>query len=224
MKGKNLSEGGQFMNKKKEIINKLQSITGKNSIGGVFNDWIHLMAYTLSNTLDHKHQKEREALYLQTIAKYTTVQAVTFSECLDLLVNAMESETIDWLGEIYMELSLANKSMGQCFTPNHVARLMAELSLPSIIAEIEEQGRIHYYEPCCGSGSMIIALASALKDKEYNSQTKLTIHCEDLDQTCLLMCYVQLSILGIKAKCQVKNTLTNEVFSTWQTPFSILFG
>lgn len=71
---------------------------------------------------------------------------------------------------------------------------------------------------------MIIALASALKDKEYNSQTKLTIQCEDLDQTCLLMCYVQLSILGIKAKCQVKNTLTNEVFSTWQTPFSILFG
>lgn len=207
------------MNKKNEIINKLQSITGKYSLGGVFNDWIHLMAYTCSNTMDHLQFEEREALYLSISKKYSRDQAITFCECFALLTSALEEDSIDWLGEIYMELNLANKSMGQCFTPNHVARLMAELTFVSGQSEISENGRMNYYEPCCGSGSMIIGLASAMKGKGFNYQTQLVVHCEDLDENCLLMTYVQLSILGISAICQVKDSLSNEVYSTWYTPF-----
>lgn len=207
------------MNKKKEIINMLQSITGKYSLGGVFTDWIHLMAYTCSNTMDHLQFEEREALYLHTIKKYSRDQVTIFCECLALLTLALEEDPIDWLGEIYMELNLANKSMGQCFTPNHVARLMAELTFASGQSEVLENGRMNYYEPCCGSGSMIIGLASVMKEKGYNYQSQLIVHCEDLDENCLLMTYVQLSLLGIDAVCQVKDSLSNDVFSTWYTPF-----
>lgn len=219
MKGKNLSEGGHFMNTKREIMKKLQSITGKYSINTVFIDWIHLMAYTCSNTLDQLHFEEREALYLTIIKKYSKDQVTTFCECFALLTIAFEENSIDWLGEIYMELNLANSSLGQCFTPNHVAKLMAELTFVSGQTEVLESGRMNYYEPCCGSGSMIIGLISVMQKKGYNAQTQLIVHCEDLDENCLLMTYVQLSLLGISAICQVKNSLTNEVFSTWYTPF-----
>lgn len=47
---------------------------------------------------------------------------------------------------------------------------------------------------------------------------------EDIDENCLLMTYVQLSLLGIDARCQVKNSLSNEVYSTWDTPFHFLTG
>lgn len=207
------------MNTKKEIIKKLQSITGKYSISAVFNDWTHLMAYTCSNAIDQHHYEEREALYLNTIKKYSKDHAAVFCECFALLIHALEEKSIDWLGEIYMDLNLANKSMGQCFTPNPIARLMAEFTFTSKQSEIEKNGQIRYYEPCCGSGSLVIGLASAMKERGFNYQAQLVVHCEDLDETCLLMTYVQLSILGIDAICQVKNSLSNQVFSTWYTPF-----
>ncbi|WP_429960931.1 N-6 DNA methylase [Enterococcus sp. AZ012] len=207
------------MDIKKKITTNLLSIAGKHSINKVFSDWIRIMAYALSNTADHQNFQERESLYLETIHRYEKHQAFTFKECYFLLTDALEKDTIDWLGEIYMDLNLANKSMGQCFTPNDISKLMAELTFPSMQKDIETNGHVNYYEPCCGSGSMIIGLASVMKSKGYNMQNQLLVLCEDLDETCLLMTYVQLSILGIRAKCQVKNSLSNEVFSTWYTPY-----
>lgn len=211
-----------FMNIKNEIITNLLSITGKYSINKVYSDWIRIMAYALSNKIDHQNYQERELLYLETIHRYEKHQVFTFKECYLLLIDALEENTIDWLGEIYMDLNLANKSMGQCFTPNDISKLMAELTFPSMQKEIEITGQVKYYEPCCGSGSMIIGLASVMNSKGYNYQKHLLIHCEDLDETCLLMSYVQLSLLGIRAKCQVKNSLSNELFSTWYTPYSFI--
>lgn len=206
------------MDIKKKITTNLLSIAGKHSINKVFSDWIRIMSYALSNTADYQNFQERELLYLETIHRYEKQQAFTFKECYLLLTDALEKSTIDWLGEIYMDLNLANKSMGQCFTPNDISRLMAELTLPSMEKDIELYGHVKYYEPCCGSGSMIIGLASVMKSKGFNFQDHLMVLCEDLDETCLLMTYVQLSILGIRAKCQVKNSLSSEVFTTWYTP------
>lgn len=212
------------MDVQKEITKKLQSIVGKHSINVVFSDWIHLMAFSLSNSTDKQNFDTRESLYLDTIRKYSKDQASVFCECTGLLTIGLEMKKMDWLGTIFQSLHLSNKAMGQCFTPHHIACLMADLSFQSTINEIEKKGYAFYYEPCCGSGSLVLGFISVMREKGNNYQSQLVVQIEDLDELCLLMAYVQLSLLGVNATCQVKNSLSNEVFSTWKTPFHFILG
>ncbi|MFG5466876.1 N-6 DNA methylase [Enterococcus faecalis] len=208
------------MNPKSEILKKLHLFSRKHSLSTVYYDWIHLMAFTVSNSCDKHNYEERENQYLHTISKYTEEEAHIFAECFGLLILAFENKHTDWLGEIYMELQLNSTQSGQVFTPYHVAKLMAELTFDSNEPQLIQQNYLSYYEPCCGAGSLIIALSEVMVKKNYNFQKQLIVHCEDIDENCLLMCYVQLSILGIKAICKVKNSLCEEPESSvWKTPF-----
>ena len=100
---------------------------------------------------------------------------------------------------------------------------MAEMTFTGSEEKLKEKNWIGYYEPCCGAGGMTIGFAEAMQKKKYNFQQQLVVWCEDIDENCLLMAYVQLSLLGIKAICKVKNSLSQEEISTWYTPFYIYF-
>lgn len=54
-------------------------------------------------------------------------------------------------------------------------------------------------EPSCGSGGMVVATAQVLQKRGINYQKTLDVVCQDLDWSAVYMCYVQLSLLGIKA-------------------------
>ncbi|MGF1957479.1 hypothetical protein ACQUFE_16480 [Enterococcus casseliflavus] len=69
---------------------------------------------------------------------------------------------------------------------------------------------------------MVLAFAKAMESGGYNYQTQLRVQCEDIDENCLLMAYVQFSLCGINAVCKVKNSLSGEETSTWYTPFHII--
>ena len=64
---------------------------------------------------------------------------------------------------------------------------------------IDENKKLSLCEPTCGSGGMVIAAAQVLQEKGINYQRVLDVVCQDLDWTAVYMCYVQLSLLGVKA-------------------------
>lgn len=217
-----LPNKGENMDYRNKITKRLKKLSGKQNIATIFFDWVHLMAITMSNSVDKAQFDSREAAYVEIIGKYSMAESDVLVECFCLLVQAFDQKVTDWLGEIYMALEISNKDSGQFFTPYEISKLMAELTLTENELLIEEKGWLGYYEPACGAGSMIIAFTQAMERKGYNYQQQLRVWCEDIDENCLLMSYVQLSLLGVNAVCEVKDSLSKEKFSTWYTPFHMI--
>ncbi len=196
------------MDYKKEIIKKIDAISGKYSPYEVFTDWIQCCSLAFSNSctlITDRIWKEREKQYLAVIGRYTQTEAQEFPKMLAYLTQAFENDMSDILGEIYMEAGMGNKSTGQFFTPYHVSRMCAEMVLP----QPDENGVYRINEPSCGGGSMIIAVADVLKNRGIDYQRKMDVVAQDLDWKGVYMCYLQLSLLGIRAIVVQGNTLSD---------------
>lgn len=194
------------MDEKKEIINHIRSIAGRYSEYEVFVDWIRCGALAISNAVTPFHGKtwkEREKTYTDTINRYTKKEQKIFPEMFALLAIALEKEMGDVLGDIYMISGMGSKAAGQFFTPYHLSVLCAKIVIP----DPDKDGIYHINEPSCGGGGMIIAAALALKEKGIDYQRKMHVVAQDLDWKGVYMCYLQLSLLGIKAICVQGNTL-----------------
>ena len=127
------------------------------------------------------------------------------AEMAGMLILTYEKGLGDVLGEVYMESIGGNKNSGQFFTPYSVSLVTARLTLPDTI---DENKKLSLGEPTCGSGGMVIAAAQVLQEKGINYQRVLDVVCQDLDWTAVYMCYVQLSLLGVKAIVAQGNTLS----------------
>lgn len=199
------------MNRKKEIIQAIQKISGKYSAYEVFTDWIRCMAMSFSNTCDLKHDKvweERERAYVDTMRKYTLEERKTLCEMVAWLAETMDDGPNDVLGSIYMEAGMGSKDAGQFFTPFHLSVLTAKVSLAeSIQSYRDEATKLELNEPTCGGGAMIIAAAKVLDDEGIHYQKVMEVVAQDLDWKGVYMCYVQLSLLGISAICVQGDTL-----------------
>lgn len=163
----------------------------------VFSDWVEMYAITISNActlLNSKLKQSREQKYLEIVKKYKNTEMSKFPDLCGLLTIALDNDIADVLGNVYMGLESGSKHTGQFFTPNHISRLTARLMPPVADAD----GVIRFTEPTCGSGGMIIAYAKVLSEQGVNYQKKLEVVTQDIDYRCVHMCYVQLSLLGIK--------------------------
>ena len=127
----------------------------------------------------------------------------------------------DHLGDIYMQSFSGNKALGQVFTPFCLSRVCAELTFDEDKFKNREFNKLQ--EPTCGSGSMIIAFLKTCYEKGYNYQRYLKIDAGDLDELCVNMCYIQLSLLGARAIVKNWNGLTQEVFDAFVTPMEFLW-
>ena len=193
------------MNRKKDIIKQIESLSGSRSAYDVFYDWVKLMALALQNSccmIENKIWKEREEEYLKTIAPYGK-DGRKFREMFDMLVETMDIEISDILGEIYMESGCGNKSTGQFFTPFHVSEVAAAMAL----TKMDLTRTVILNEPSCGGGGMIIAAVKNLKERGLKPQAVLKVVAQDLDWKAVYMCYTQLSILGVDAVVVQGNTL-----------------
>lgn len=193
-------------NRKKEIIEIINNISGKYSAYEVFTDWIRCSAISICNFCDMIHDdvwKEREQNYLTTIQKYSIEERAKFGMMMGMLAETLENKITDVLGEIYMESGMGSKAAGQFFTPYHISKLCADLQN----IEPDEAGKYIINEPSCGGGGMVIAMAASLKDNGIDYQKKMYVVAQDLDWKGVYMCYLQLSLLGIKAVCIQGNTL-----------------
>lgn len=209
------------MDRKKEIIKCIERMSGRYSAYEIFTDWIKCSSLAISNSMDLHHGKiwkDREQAYLDTVRKYEKEEIHIFTKMFQMLTETLEDHMHDALGQIYMESEMGSKAAGQFFTPYHLSVLCAKIVIP----DPDKDGIYHINEPSCGGGGMIIAAALALKEKGIDYQRKMHVVAQDLDWKGVYMCYLQLSLLGIKAICVQGNTLA-ESYVPWHLPERILY-
>lgn len=201
----------------KEFLSIFKELTYRHRTWDVWRDFIVMFACALSNPIDKEHYDERENRYLKIVKQYSKKEQLLFPELVAQTVMALEQNPEqDFLGDIFMELNLRNESNGQFFTPYHVCELMAKVTIGEDIAnQIREKGYITIHDPCCGSGATLIAGVHAIRKQlekaGLNYQNHVLVAAQDIDEIVALMCYIQLSLLGVAAYIKVGNSLTEPI-------------
>lgn len=199
------------MNEFKKI---LESMVGTYDKKEIFRDFIACFAISLSNAVENDNdiEEQREKEYLHTINKYSKREREQIPVLTKIVIDELEKEVRDVLGDVFMELQLGN-SKDQYFTPFSLAKLMAHM----IDNNKTDDEEFVITDPACGSGALIIAKAVILGERGVNYQKQMKVYATDIDRTVLLMCYIQLSLLGINAVCEVRDTLEGTCYETWYT-------
>lgn len=201
---------------KNEFLKTFGQLTYHHRAWDVWRDFVIMFACSLSNPVDKSHYDEREERYLKIIKKYNKQEQKLFPELVAHTVLALEENPEqDFLGGIFMELKLGDGKNGQFFTPYHVCDLMAKIAMDDISKEIEQKGYITIHDPCCGAGATLIAgvheARRQLEKKNLNYQNHVLVVAQDIDEIVALMCYIQLSLLGVAAYIKVGNTFTEPI-------------
>ena len=202
------------MDRKRDIIEILIKMSRKYSIYEVYMDWIKCSAISISNGVTILHDevwKAREQDYINIMHKYDEKERHNFIYMFQLFIETLESSPGDILGQIFMEINMGSKVTGQFFTPYHISQMLSAIAVQDL--KMNEDGIYRLSEPSCGGGAMIIASAIALQKKGINYQEKMDVVAQDLDGNGVYMCYLQLSMMGIKAICVQGDSLTSPYHS-----------
>ena len=186
----------------------------------VWADVITVMACSMANVFDkepHRHEK-REKEYEQCIKRLGGVDKT--SQLFAITVEALErNPDQDFLGALYMNLELGSHWHGQFFTPYHVSRCMAEITILNAKQEIVRNGWISVCDPCIGGGAMLIAAANTILRQKVNYQNHVLFVGQDIDRIVGMMAYIQLSLLGCPGYVVIGNSLTNPIVGSVLQPF-----
>ena len=194
---------------KKMILNEIYDMAKAYSPYQVFSDWICCSSLAIQNSVTLIHNKawnDREQLYKSTLNKYQADAEERFAKMFVWLSALLEEDMTDALGQIFMEGDMGSKVTGQFFTPFHISELTARIALKETIESFDGSA-IPMTEPSAGGGGMIIATAKVLKEAGINYQKYLDVVAQDLDWKSVYMCYLQCSLLGIKATVVQGDTL-----------------
>ncbi|ENE7724980.1 hypothetical protein ABNZ70_004851, partial [Salmonella enterica] len=71
-------------------------------------------------------------------------------------------------------------------------------------------------------GGMIVAMAEAMLEAGFNPQKQMMVYCVDIDPVAAMMCYIQLSLMGIPAIVATGNSLTVAIKREMATPMFVL--
>ena len=206
------------------MIDKLAQRYGKHN---VWNDFIYFSAAAMSQPMNYKQNREDE--YLRKINSYDKESQDMFAAMFAELTLAFEEESFgDILGDIYSSMNMTNAGNGQFFTPYPVCQFMSAINAgDDLIDEIEKKGYISVSDPCCGAGAMLVAFAEQCVKQDINYQNSVLFAAQDIDPAAALMCYVQMSLLGMPGYVIIGNSLSNEIpdeSSIWYTPLYFLSG
>ena len=209
------------INHQKELLKLFNGLSHRHSHWQVFSDFCEIVAITFSNAVDLIQRDKREERYLQIIGGYKREEIEKLSQGFVHLTLALEDGISDVLGRTFHDLELHNKWVGQFFTPYHLARVMARMTIADtedLTAKIAARGFVTAQEPAVGSGVMVIALAQEMRDAGINYQEHLHVTAIDVDVKCVHMAYAQFALLHIPAVIIHGNTLSLETYSHWYTP------
>jgi type I restriction enzyme M protein len=126
------------------IENSAKGTTSEDDLKGLFDD-LDVNSNKLGNNVERRNQ--RLVKLLESIG--------------DLSLGNYSENTIDAFGDAYeflmtMYASNAGKSGGEFFTPQEVSELLAE------ITTVGKKEVNKVYDPCCGSGSLLLKFAKVL--------------------------------------------------------------
>lgn len=216
---------------REDIAKAIINVSNAHAPYDIFFDFIQCAAMAFANSIEIKDSKpwrEIEDRYMSIVKKYEPDEFRKFGDIMKLLIDfADQRQGIhDVIGPIFEGLGMGSKQAGQFFTPEHIAYLMARISLPEskIQQEVHERGHCSIYEPTCGAGVNLLMGARVMLERGYNPQKLLVIHGADIDFKCVCMTYLQLSIYHIPGVIQHQDTLEKKVYSTWMTPAYVLGG
>lgn len=211
----------------KALAKLLQDNGYRHHLHDVFRDFLELAACAVSNAVDPLHAEEREARYLRTIGRYEAEDQARFPRMFAELVDSLEEEPGDVMGELFGLLEQGNAAAGQFFTPYSICTLMAGLTIgdgSTVRAAIADKGYVVLCEPASGAGAMVIAFAQQMKAAGFNYQQQLHVTAIDVDPRAVHMAYLQFSLLHIPAVVVLGNALALEERELWYTPAHILGG
>src|SRR5690554_7373412 len=116
--------------KHKDFIRTIHELSGRRHTWQVFSDFCEMAAIALTNSvlIGEAHEK-RETDYLAIANRYDAEEMTGFSKLLGITVMALEEQTSDFLGHVFMDLELSNHWKGQYFTPFDLSTVMAQLTI-----------------------------------------------------------------------------------------------
>ena len=208
------------MDRTKDIIKKIDSMSGSKSPYNVFTDWIKCTALAIMQSV--WFSEDREQIYLDIIKDYN---GRDISDICAWLSETIECKMTDVLGNLFMQSGWGNKNTGQFFTPYTLSLATADL----VMTDLPDNEYITLNEPSAGAGGMVIAAAEVVKNSGRNYQKCLRVVAQDLDWNAFYMCYIQLSLYGIDAKVVQGDTLLDKPFKNFDsnvflTPMFMLNG
>lgn len=206
---------------KKRFMNGFKMLCNSKSPYTVWSDCMALFATTVANTSILPLAKEepfksvytgREKEYLRIINSYEKKEQKLFSQMFALLVEELELHpNQDLLGELYMMLQISNKNAGQFFTPYSVCEAMSNLTInrKELGKAVHKKGYVNICDPACGAGATLISASEICKGMfhKYNYQNHIYFVGQDIDITCVHMCYIQLSLHGLAGYVVHDNSL-----------------
>ena len=217
-------------NPKKPFLSKLRSLSHSHSSHRIFSDWLEIGAISLHQLPYHSGELTKDAAfgrleqrYMEAIKPYSRDELTVFSELLSLTLIAHHTGYGDFLGEMAGEAELLSKRGGQFFTPYHLCRAIAKMTLGDIAAQVKEKGMITIAEPAVGAGALVIATAEEIANQGVNPAAYVQFDCTDVSRDAFNMAYIQLSALGLQAIVRHGNTLSDEYWEHRPTPQLRLF-
>ena len=201
---------------KKDFIKTIELLSRTRHTWQAWSDFVEAAALSLAQVGDF--DADREASYMTIVSRYEPDEVKLLPKLLNMVTEAFEIQYCDFLGEIFMELELGNKWKGQVFTPTAICDLIVRMTLNK---DMFKDGKVvSINEPAVGGGAMIIATCDYLAKENINFQRQLKVTCQDVDYIAFCMCYIQLSLMGCNATVLHANTLSMEVWESFQTPMS----
>ena len=205
-----------------EYHDVFRGLCRSHSSSSVWHDFLMMSACDISNAVDRENTAHRTELYEQASKRYTAEELDSFAQLLAITALALEENPDqDFLGEIFQRLELNNKHSGQFFTPYNVSKMMAMMLCGNLVAEAKDKGYITAGDCCCGAGGMLIAHANVAREQGVDVRRDILFVAQDIDLTSVLMCYVQLCLLGCAGYVIVGDSLRNDppqMQDIWYTP------
>lgn len=143
-----------------------------------------------------------EENYLAAVKELGDEATREASELVGPLAHEMLTDPKDLLGKVYQAYGANDKKrFAQFFTPDSVARAMAQMSLCAVArSTFEKKTGAVIGEPACGAGVMAIhALEVVREELGAWGTSRTTVVCNDIDELCAKMCALQLVWYGLRS-------------------------
>lgn len=213
------------MNHQEKLFSLLDKAAKGVNHSQIFDDFLKLTATSLA-CMDKSNLdvwQNREQLFQETIRRYDTDTQKLFVDMfaeLGLAINECAPYYFDVLGGIFQKLNLHDRYQGQVFTPEHICKLMGNLAINEelIRDEIRKKGYVTIVEPCCGSGAITLGALNEFLKIGVNPLNQCLVVAYDLDERCISMTFIQLSLYKIPAVVMNKNAITDKMYgAVWKT-------
>lgn len=188
---------------------------------------VSYLSLSLQAPRDEDHDDAKRKLLAETFDKYDDPAEQVmefFGELLGQVIEALSQGQRDFLGEVAEEINILNPRLGQFFTPYSISQMTAHALIgASFYEKIDHTGYVSVLEPAIGSGSLALAIAELLDERDYSPSSCLWIEGVELNRTAFHMAYIQLALRGLSGRIVHGNSITQEVYSYDILPATVNF-